>query len=267
MGRNATCAAGSGCDACPATLSCETNEYPEHDAVVDSIQLDTFEVTVGRFRKFVAAGYGTQIKAPMLGAGAHPKISTSGWQSSFDTNLSTDTTALKARVTCNSSLQTWTDSTGPNENKAINCVDWYTAFAFCVWDGGRLPTEAEWEYAAAGGAEERLFPWGLSLPDNTRANYKSDIGTVTFVGQYTAGRGKWGHHDLAGNVMEWVMDYQGSYPASLCDNCANLTGANRVTRGGEFGGLATNLRSAYRDYGSSPINTTGFRGFRCGRSP
>jgi hypothetical protein len=48
---------------------------------------------------------------------------------------------------------------GPNEKRAINYVTWYDAYAFCIWDGGFLPSEAEWNYAAAGGAEQRVFPW------------------------------------------------------------------------------------------------------------
>ena len=59
---------------------------------------------------------------------------------------------------------TWTDAPGDNEQLPMNCVGFYEAFAFCLWDGGRLPTEAEWESVAAGGEENRLYPWGSTAP-------------------------------------------------------------------------------------------------------
>lgn len=57
-------------------------------------------------------------------------------------------------------VATWTDNPGAQENFPMACVEWPTAYAFCLWDGGRLPTEAEWEFAAAGGDQNRLYPWG-----------------------------------------------------------------------------------------------------------
>ena len=65
-------------------------------------------------------------------------------------------------------------------NAAINCVNWFEAYAFCIWDGGFLPTEAEWNYAASGGSEQRYYPWSASFPpgattiDETYASYWMD---------------------------------------------------------------------------------------------
>jgi formylglycine-generating enzyme required for sulfatase activity len=58
-----------------------------------------------------------------------------------------------------------------NDQYPMNCVNWYEAFAFCIWDGGRLPTEAEWEYAAAGGDENRIYPWGNDVAEPLPASY------------------------------------------------------------------------------------------------
>ena len=60
---------------------------------------------------------------------------------------------------CGGALSTWLDNAG-HELHPINCVTFYVSYAFCIWDGGRLPTEAEFEFAAAGGSDDRLYPWG-----------------------------------------------------------------------------------------------------------
>src|SRR5512141_1636217 len=102
---------------------------------------------------------GTQKSPPGEGAGAHPKIAGSGWSSTWNTHLSFDTAALRSALKCSAASQIWTDMPGSNENKPVVCLDWYTAFAFCAWDGGRLATDAEWNYAASGGNEHRYYAW------------------------------------------------------------------------------------------------------------
>ncbi len=94
-------------------------------------------------------------------------------------------------------------------------VTWYAARAYCLWlsllesDNAlyRLPTEAEWEYAAAG-EEGRLYPWstGKGEPDKTLANYNNNEGVTTSVGRYPEGATPEGLHDMAGNVWEWTED-------------------------------------------------------------
>lgn len=252
---------------------------PSFPATVSDFRLDKYEVTVGRFRRFVAAGQGTRTRPPVPGAGAHPLIANSGWDASWnDLLLVKDTAALVAEVKCHAMYQTWTDTPGENESLAMNCITWTEAMAFCAWDGGFVPTEAEWNYAASGGSEQRPYPWS-SPPDVLRidcsyANIYYDstcvnppAGAVNRVGsQSPKGDGKWGQSDLAGNVVEWTLDWHAPY-ANPCADCANLTsGAGRELRGGYFAEGSALQRVAGRGYG-----VTGARpypaGVRCARTP
>jgi sulfatase modifying factor 1 len=139
---------------------------------VSAFTLDEFEVTVARFRNFVTA-YDTWSR-PNSGDGANPSLPGSGWQTSWSALLLPAASNLRSDVTsCSGSSngagdRTWTDSPSDHEHAPITCVNWYEAFAFCIWDGGRLPTEAEWEFAAAAGSQNRLYPWGSAPPDGTR---------------------------------------------------------------------------------------------------
>jgi formylglycine-generating enzyme required for sulfatase activity len=254
-------------------------------ATISSFKLDKYVVTVGRFRQFVDAGYGTRAKAPLPGSGAHPNLASSGWNSSWDANLAADTMALRDRVKCvpqASQFQMWTDAPGANENKPMNCLTWYDAMAFCIWDGGYLPTEAEWNYAAAGGSEQRAYPWSPSSSpgdtsiDCSHASYNVSETGVTYcttnferVGaQSPQGDGKWGQSDLAGNIQQWVLDvYTVSYASSTCNDCAYLgTGTARVIRGADFRDNSFLLRTPWRhDWGAT---TSGdIIGVRCARNP
>jgi formylglycine-generating enzyme required for sulfatase activity len=253
--------------------------------MVSDFRLDKYKVTVGRFRVFVSASMGTQANAPLSGSGAHPRITGSGWDLTWDVNLATGPAALVARLKCDATYQTWTDTPGSNEDRPINCVSWYEAMAFCAWDDGYLPTETEWNYAAAGGTEQRAYPWsspaGSLLLDSSRASYMvgSDcVGDgmagcastdIVPVGSKPAGDGRWGQSDLAGNVMEWALDWNDIYP-NPCVDCANLvTAGARVMRGGSFNGPATWLRTGTRTVfvDTTPSTRSGDIGFRCARAP
>ena len=162
--------AGSGVTSCCDTAMVPGGTFnrrnaPAFPATVSPFSLDRFEVTVGRMRAFVAAGGVTQLAPPAPGAGAHPKIPGSGWNAAWNAFLPADQNALRASFA--RTTPTWTDAPGANERLPINDVTWFIAFAFCAWDGGRLPTYAEMNFAAAGGSDQRVYPW--SVPASNQA--------------------------------------------------------------------------------------------------
>ena len=225
-------------------------------ARVSDFRLDTYEITVGRFRNFVQAYSQTMIAG---GAGKNPNNSSDpGWDPSLNDSLEMGKTQLIAGVQCDG-YETWPAG---KDNLPMNCIDWFEAEAFCVWDGGRLPTEAEWNYAAAGGTEQRIYPWGNTPlgPNAELAAYEcyydgiggvgacTGVGNIAPVGSIPAGNGKWGHADLAGNVSEWVEDWFVDPDPTPCDNCANLEPSTwRDARGGSFDYIASfQLTSSFR---------------------
>jgi formylglycine-generating enzyme required for sulfatase activity len=245
-------------------------------ASVSDFRLDRFEVTVGRFRQFVAAYDAWRADGhPLEGEGSNPLIAGSGWDTAGNGSLPASAAALVMAVMCDPPSQTWTDAPAMNEDRPINCVSWFEASAFCAWDGGRLPTEAEWNYAAAGGDEQRAFPWGGNAPDaNTvLAVYGCffgpgpcpSAGNIAPVGSASpAGDGKYGQADLAGNVREWIFGDFAAYPVP-CENCALIhSGAPQGHRGGDFSGVAQNLLSSERG-GGIPTQRTNRTGVRCAR--
>ena len=268
-------------ESCCAVQTVVGGQYDRIDEVgdlypttVSNFQLDRFEVTVGRFRRFFE---GYPLTRPAAGAGAHPLIMNSGWSSEWDGGLPADQEALRAEVKCEENFRTWTDAPGANEDLPMNCVDWLVAFAFCAWDGGRLPTEAEWNYAAAGGNEYRTYPWSDAAPDATFAVYDCaadgsaaadcQISDILAVGARSPkGDNKWGQADLAGGMGEWTMDWNVGYPAQ-CDNCASLEGGDaRIARGGDWSHDAT-LLTTFNRIAYQPMDRQNFLGIRCARTP
>jgi formylglycine-generating enzyme required for sulfatase activity len=191
---------------------------PSFPATVSPFSLDVFEVTAGRFRAWVEATNGDlRGSAPPEGGGAHPKINGSGWRTEWneylpssrqevDRMLGTQETnepfmacQFGTNVDDYGALTWWTaalDKKVKDRNKGnarvlsentkealdrkpLNCVPWHVLFAFCVWDGGRLPTDAEFGFAASGGSEQRQFPWGnTDAKDTARIADRNDLSLV-----------------------------------------------------------------------------------------
>lgn len=237
---------------------------PGFPATISPFFLDKFEVTVGRMRPFVAAFSDLDLKN---GEGKAPHIDDDmGW--SVDNELPDDEAALIAKLNCTDG--TWSDVVGTNDQLPINCVPFYVAYAFCIWDGGRLPTNAEWNFAASGGDEQRVYPWKLPVQgpsiSESFAFYEKAGGTPTEVGSTPLGNGRWGHADLAGNVYEWTLDYYQEYFSSaVCDDCLDVTASDyRTLRGGSYRSTADGLFSAFRNF-DHPDQAVSYIGFRCAR--
>lgn len=148
----------------------------------------------------------------------------------------------------------------------INCVDWNQANQYAKFAGARLPTEAEWEYAARSGGKDNMYPWGNSIPTGENLVMKSQ--TTAPVCSRPAGNTEQGLCDMAGNVFQWVQDaYQESYAGAPADGTASeIGGPLRVLRGSPFNNAQEfMLRSVYR-FATAPGYRYDIFGFRLARS-
>jgi formylglycine-generating enzyme required for sulfatase activity len=177
----------------------------------------------------------------------------------------------------------------------INCIDWDQAREACESRGGRLPTEAEWEFAARG-PDGRVYPWGDEAPsalllnacgkecvawqkkhhdpDNAPAlMYDEDDGfpNTAPVGSFPKGKSRYGLQDVVGNVWEWVADFYADYDkaatSTVTDPKGPATGTDRVIRGGAWNGAQPSwVRPSFRFHVAPSARSYGF-GFRCAKSP
>jgi formylglycine-generating enzyme required for sulfatase activity len=200
----------------------EAVEHPQHKVTLAAYCVDKTEVTATAFNKCVSAG-GCQAG----GAGRY----------------------------CNGAAPA-------KGNHPINCVTWDHAKTYCGWAGKRLPTEAEWEYAARGG-DGRRYPWGNEGPDNKRLHWNTTDGTKP-VGSYANSASPSGALDMAGNVWEWVADWYGPYTSDAQTNPSGpSSGTRRVLRGGGWNNAVADLvRSTHRVADAPSLNNFSL-GFRC----
>jgi formylglycine-generating enzyme required for sulfatase activity len=170
----------------------------------------------------------------------------------------------------------------------VNCVDWQMADRFCKAEGKRLPTEAEWEFAARG-SDGRKYPWGDSPPSPKLLNacgkecvgwgrkhaqqldgmYADDDGfpTTAPVGSFPLGASRWGVEDVVGNVWEWTSDFYGPYAEADVENPTGpQSGATRVIRGGAWNGSQADwVKPTFRFHNAPETRSHGI-GFRCAKS-
>ena len=208
------------------------DERPVHEVTVPAFELMRHEVTVAQYRSCVNAG-----------ACDAPRVADfSNWRP--------EPSAV------------WDDY-------PINYVSWVNAKQFADWVGARLPTEAEWEYAARSGGQNMDYPWGNNAPTCGRARYLGCGMGPSQVGQHPNGGSAQGIQDLSGNLAEWIQDeYAESYANTPVDGSAkgepNDNGNPRVVRGGSWSFDAANLRSADRS-SSGPRARLRDLGFRLAR--
>ncbi len=247
------------------------SERPEHRVWLDAFYLDKYEVTNNLFQKFVEdTDYKTtgEKKGKTYGytsTGKYTEIYGANWRKPEGG----DTVFIADR----------------GQHPVVS-VSWHDAEAYCRWAGKRLPTEAEWEYAARAGTRT-IYWWGDGNPGSRRVENLADevgarlISEMSFVMDslfrgYDDGYARtapvgsfdsnpWGLHDMLGNVKEWVADWYAEdyYRSSPNRNPVGPSkGDFKVLRGGSWASPPNFVRSAYREY-TIPEATVGYYGIRC----
>lgn len=284
------------------------DEYPKHKVEVDGFWIDKHEVTNAQFREFVeATGYVTTAEKKPDWEEMKKQLPPGTPKPPEDVLVAASLvfTPTDRAVDLNNYSQWWTWVSGANwrqpegpgssiegkDDYPVVHVSWYDAKAYADWAGKRLPTEAEWEYAARGGKQKKIYPWGDEHIDMKAVKANSWQGQFP---NYNAERdgyfglapiktfqpNDYGLFDMAGNVWEWCADwyhydyYKMTADATLLSNPSGPSGSydpmepsvpKRVQRGGSFlcnDGYCSGYRVASR-MKSSPDTGMSHVGFRC----
>lgn len=222
----------------PWVLPILGSEQPQHEVrITKDFWIDKIEVTNAAFQRFVDGG---GYKSP-----EYWSISGLAWIEAQD--------GKALPVSC-----------GHKELPEFPrmCITWYEAEAYANWRGGRLPTEAEWEYAARG-PESLIYPWGNEF-DSALANVVGSTGPAP-VGSYPGGASWVGAFDMSGNAMEWVQDWLSYEYYSLresVDPQGPPNGRRKIEKGGWWGSNPVVARGAYHHYEDPPRYQDHHIGFR-----
>ncbi len=231
------------------------DERPAHDVTLDSFYIDQYEVSVAQYVAFL-----NEIEAHVLNCQGYTCAKTrfETWESNILWNQGTVY-----------------ESDEGFDNHPVNNVSWFGGKSYCEWVGARLPTEAEWEFAARG-FDGRIYPWGNQSPDDARSVFGSDkYLALKPVMALPDGVSFLGIYGMAGGVWEWVADWYSPtfYSiAPVANPIGPVNGFNvrdpKVFRGGSWLSAAMAIRSSARR-GASPISFPDFGpdvGFRCAQS-
>lgn len=273
-------------------------ELPVHTVTLDSFFMGKYPITNGQYAAFLNSVFSQGLISIVSGVVYQADSGTS--YPYCDTYASVTSSQIEY---IDGFFSVRRKSGRSMENDPIVGVSWFGAAAYCNWrseqedkepcydlltwncdfskNGYRLPTEAQWEYAARGGLVGKRFPWG-DLITHRQANYFSssvytyDVsstryyhptwndGTIPYtfpVGSYAAN--DYGLYDMAGNVWQWCNDWYIDYTAQPQINPTGpKTGSSRVLRGGSWGGNASLCRVVYRNGGIRPMSRSCFFGFR-----
>ncbi|WP_157784692.1 formylglycine-generating enzyme family protein [Sinorhizobium fredii] len=244
------------------------SQRPKHQVPLNSFRIDRTEVTNAQFAEFLNA-----LKLPVRGnfdAGgisrknaddrtARLLSDAAGSRSYPIIELDDD----EARIVLRDGR--FVPAPG-HENRPVTETTWAGARAYCIWRGGDLPTEVQWE-AAARGVDDRLYPWGNTEPNEKRAFTSGRTGATTDVGLLKAGASPFGVLDMAGSLAEWTKSLSKPYPYLPDDGRedVNVQG-ERVTRGGDYvyDRNAAKLTVSFRNgYSKAPYDGHRHIGLRC----